>query len=90
MNVILLGKRVFADIIKLTIIKREYCGPKSIEKCPYKRYRERKRHKQQRRGPCEDRGRGQSDAALRNIVSHQKLGKARIDSILESSEKAWL
>lgn len=36
-------------------------GPKSSDKCPYKRHKEERQTNEKRRGPSEDRGREQTD-----------------------------
>ena len=56
-------------------------GPKSDDKCPYKRHTERDTEK---RRPCEDRDRDWSDVAHkpRKAWSHRKLGRKRQGRIL--------
>ena len=78
-NVILFGKRVFADVIQDLEMRSSWfiwVGLKSSDKCPYKRHTERDTEK---RRPCEDRGRDWSNVAPkpRKACSHRKLGRRK-------------
>lgn len=72
------GNSIFADVIKLRILRRDHPGfiPKSNVECPYKRQQKKTR----RERPCEEGSRDWSDASInqrtpRIAGNHQKLGE---------------
>lgn len=80
MIVTLFGRRVFADIIKLRILKQDHSGLSEWAVNPMTsilRHPEEKRA-ERARWPCEDSSRGwDEEQNLKNACSHPKLEEAR-------------
>ena len=86
MIVTLFGKSVFAEVIKLRILRiRLSCirqvGPKSNDKCSYKRKTKGDLRKKRRR-PCEDGGRNWRDAATSHEMPETTRNEKRQGRIL--------